>query len=60
MDRAQELYKSMELRGFHGSFYYANVQKADRTDYIYTAVCIGMILLLRFVNVSELLGSLLV
>jgi cobalt/nickel transport system permease protein len=60
MDRAQELYKSMELRGFHGSFYYANVQKADRTDYIYTAVCIGVILLLRFVNVSELLGSLII
>ncbi|MDO4490019.1 MAG: cobalt ECF transporter T component CbiQ [Lachnospiraceae bacterium] len=60
MDRASDLYQSMEMRGFHGSFYYAEVQRAGRTDWLYFLIMAAVILLLRLVNLSALLGGLLV
>ncbi len=60
MDRANDLFQSMEMRGFHGSFYYANVEKADKTDYLYFVCVLAVILLLRMVNLSALLGGLFV
>ncbi len=59
MDRAGDLYQSMEMRGFHGSFYYANVQKADRNDFVYFFLTAAVMLLCRAVNLSALLGWLL-
>ena len=58
MDRAEELYTSMMLRGFHGEFHYAREQKCTWKEAVYTAVWIGLFLLLRSVNVTELLGRL--
>lgn len=57
MDRANELFRSMELRGFHGSFFYANVKKATISDYFYTGICATLIILFRAINVSVILGS---
>ena len=60
MDRAEELYGSMVLRGFHGEFYYADMPEFGKKDVIYAVGCIGLFVFARCVNVSEVLGSLLV
>jgi cobalt/nickel transport system permease protein len=60
MDRAQELYASMLLRGYHGHFHYAAVNPFRPADGAYLVCCIAVFALLRFVNVAELLGRLLV
>ena len=60
MDRAQELYTSMLLRGYHEHFHYADVRPDGVTDWLYGAGSVLLFLLLRMVNVSELLGGLFV
>ena len=60
MDRAQELYGSMLLRGFRGEFFYANVPPCKKSGIVYTIVCVGMFLLARLVPVASLLGGLFV
>ena len=57
MDRAHELYESMLLRGFNGSFTYADSQKAMSRDYIFTAAALSFFILCRYVNIAELIGS---
>ncbi len=60
MDRAEELYSSMQLRGFHGEFFYADAKAADGRDVLFTVVCAALFLLFRFFNVALLLGGLIV
>ena len=60
MDRAQELYSSMLLRGYHEHFHYAPVRPARAGDWLYAGGCVLLFLLLRCVNVAQLLGSLFV
>ena len=60
MDRAEELYASMRLRGFRGEFYYAEGRAFMLKDGIYLAACAGLFLLFRFVNAARLLGGLFV
>ena len=60
MDRAQELYSSMQLRGYHGHFHYAPGRPFGLQDALYTIGCAAAFLLLRFVNAAELLGRLVV
>lgn len=58
MDRAEELYNSMLLRGFAGEFWYADVKKAAITDYAYTLAALAICITCRCCNIAELLGSL--
>lgn len=58
MDRAENLFHSMQMRGFTGSFYYAQVQKGTKADAIYVLISAAVILILRMVNVAVLLGGL--
>ena len=60
MDRAEELYSSMQLRGYHEHFHYADIKPCTVRDGLYTLCCVGLFLLLRLVNVAQLLGSLFV
>ncbi len=60
MDRAEELYNSMLLRGYHQHFHYAAVKPCTLRDGIYALCCVGAFVLLRCVNLAQLLGSLLV
>lgn len=60
MDRAQELYSSMMLRGYHQHFHYADIKPFKARDGLYVAVCIIVFLLLRYVDVAQLLGGLFV
>lgn len=56
MDRAEELYISMQLRGFSGEFWYADVKRAEIKDYLFAVLVPVICLALRYVNVAELLG----
>ncbi len=60
MDRAQELYSSMQLRGYHEHFHYAQTPPCTGKDAVYALGCAAGFLLLRTVNAAELLGGLLV
>ncbi len=60
MDRAGELYASMQLRGFHGEFPYAEAAPCTAKDALFAFGCVGAFLLLRFVNLARLLGGMIV
>ena len=60
MDRAEELYTSMQLRAFKGEFYYADVHPATISSYVYVVVSILCFVLFRFVDISNLFGSLVI
>ena len=60
MDRAEELYGSMQLRGFHGEFHYADPPRFRWQDGLYTLCCLGACFLLRRFHLAQLLGSLFV
>ena len=57
MDRAQELYSSMLLRGYHQHFHYAPVKPFRVPDALYAAGCVLLFLLLRVVPVARLIGT---
>ena len=59
-DRAQELYESMLLRGYHGEFPWSDQRRETLKDVLYAAGWISFFLLCRFVNIPVLLGSLFV
>ena len=60
MDRAQELYDSMLLRGFQGEFFYADVPPCKASGIVYTVVCVLAFVVARLVPVTSLLGNLFV
>lgn len=60
MDRAQELYDSMCLRGFRGEFFYANVPPCKLSSVVFCIVCVGAFLLARLVPIASVLGGLFV
>ena len=60
MDRAQELYASMLLRGYDQQFHYAALGPFGARDALYGIASIAAFALLRFVPVTRLLGDVLV
>ena len=60
MSRAEDLYASMQLRGFDGSVPYAAKAPFGLKDAIYLILCITVFALLRFVDVASLIGGLFV
>lgn len=60
IDRAEELYASMQLRGFRGRFYYVQLPRCTVWDALYLGGCIAAFVFLRMVNVAECLGGLFV
>ena len=58
MDRAQELYSAMQLRGFTGDLVYAGLPLMEAADWAFLFAAAGGSLLFRFVPVTELLGRL--
>lgn len=60
MDRAQELFDSMQLRGFRGEFFYANVPPCKFSGILYTIACVGLFLLARLIPITSALGNLFV
>ena len=60
MDRAQELYSSMILRGYHEHFHYADIDRFRGRDAVYMLVSVLLFVLLRYGNISQLVGGLVV
>lgn len=60
MDRAQELYASMLLRGYHQHFHYALQKPFGKKDAVFLGGSLLLFALLRFVDVAQLLGGLFV
>lgn len=59
MDRAQALYESMELRGFHGDFPQSAHRRAGLASWLYAIFAPALMLLPRLWNLSVLVGGLL-
>lgn len=57
MDRAQELYASMLLRGYHEHFHYAPIRPFAARDALYAALSALAFALLRVFDVARLLGG---
>jgi cobalt/nickel transport system permease protein len=60
MDRAQELFSSMMLRGYHEHFHYADIRPFSLRDGLYLLGCLAVFLLLRLFPAAQLLGALFV
>ena len=60
MDRAEELYGSMRLRGFRGEFYYAQAPQCRVADVVFTICCAVALVVARWLNLAALLGNLFV
>lgn len=60
MDRADELYMSMQLRGYNGTFRYASRSTLSYKDAIFVLVCIVFFVSVRLVNITLLIGNMFV
>ena len=60
MDRAQELYSSMLLRGYHQHFHYAELRPFRLRDALYALGCVLAFALLRLFPIARLLGGMIV
>lgn len=60
MDRAQELYASMQLRGYHEHFHYAPVRPFMAKDAVYLMLCAAVFLLLRVLPLTRIIGGIIV
>ena len=60
MDRAEDLYASMQLRGYDGHFRYAKDIPFRASDALFLILCAAVFLILRFVNVAGLIGGIFV
>ena len=57
MDKADEIYSSMHLRGFDGNFHYADIKLMTVPGAIFAGSCITLFILARLFNVIILIGS---
>ena len=57
MDRAQELYSSMMLRGYHRHFHYADIKAFRASDAAYAGACILAFMALRYADISQIIGQ---
>ena len=58
MDRADELYSSMKLRGFSGEFLYAELGKCNASDYVFLLLSLLAFIAVRYVDIAAFLGNL--
>ena len=58
MDRADELYQSMQLRGFKDEFYYADTKPCTAEAIVYMIACIAFFAVARSYDLPQMLGSL--
>ena len=57
MDRAEELYSAMLLRGYHGEFYYAEQRGRTGIDALFAALWCVLFVVARNVNLTQILGA---
>lgn len=54
IDRATSLYESMILRGFHGTYYFRANQRLTHRDYIYLAIWVCILGVLKFYQILNI------
>ncbi len=59
-DRAERIYQAMKCRGFEGGFHFSKRGKVPALQWTYLVILCGILLFLRFFNVSEFIGDLIV
>lgn len=57
MDRAESLYNSMLLRGFHGEFTYAEGRKSSKQSALVFIICAALLILVRLYNLPAIITS---
>ena len=60
IDRAQMVYESMELRGFNPSTSFVKKEKMNKKSEIYFCLMIGLLMVIRFIPIFEIIGSIFV
>ena len=60
MDRAEDLFRAMQLRGWHGHFHYVDLPSFTARDAAYVCGGAALLALVRLVDIAGLVGSLLV
>ncbi len=58
-DRADRIYDAMKCKGFEGSFLFSKKDRITKKGWIYITVVGCLLMLMRFVNMSEVIGKLL-
>lgn len=56
-DRAENIYYAMKCRGYDGNYLYAKPNKTNKIDWIYLLMVGIVLLLMRFFNLSQMIGS---
>ncbi len=56
-DRAEELYESMQLRGYSGDFPYVNMKKESGKEILFCVLMIALFVLLRNFDLAEMIGK---
>ena len=56
-DRAENIYFAMKCRGYDGHYLYAKPDPMKKSDWIFMLSTCGMLILLRFFNLSQFIGS---
>jgi cobalt/nickel transport system permease protein len=59
-DRAERIYKAMQCKGFEGSFTFSKKEKITKEGWFYITFIGCLFILMRVVNVSKVIGNLLV
>ena len=57
MDRAEEIYSGMNLRGFDGNFHYADIKIMTVNGAFFSGICVTLFILARNFNIFFLLGN---
>lgn len=59
-DRGERIYNAMKCRGFQGELKFSKRDKFTKQEWIYVIIVSGLFLFLRFVNISKLIGDILI
>ncbi len=57
IDRAQTVYESMELRGFHPDTFFIPKEKVDKKSWTYCFFILILLIILRFIPIFEIIGN---
>ena len=56
-DRAENIYFAMKCRGYDGHYVYAKPDPMKSADWLFLLLTAGLLLLMRFFNLSQFIGS---
>ncbi|MDF2588836.1 MAG: cbiQ2 [Anaerocolumna sp.] len=57
-DRSERIYQAMKCRGFDGTVAYSRRSNVKKVDILFLIIMVSILVMLRFVNISEVIGNL--